>query len=133
MRRATRASALTRPLLHAPLRGFRQPSLPTLTARWAQKQSLEKSALTTTRVAGELLRGGALLLLFFYLKTGANKLVDLIASLKVALGEFPINVVARIGVPNEPRDFYEKLAISSESGIAGLQERERGAADARVL
>jgi hypothetical protein len=122
-----------RPLLHAPLRGFKQPSLPTLTARWAQKQSLEKSALAMTRVAGELLRRGALLLLFFYLKTGANKLVDLIASLKVALGEFSINVVARIGVPNEPRDFYEKLAISSESGIAGLEQRERGAADARVL
>jgi hypothetical protein len=117
VRRATRASALTRPLLHAPLRGFRQPSLPTLTARWAQKQSLEKSALTTTRVAGELLRGGALLLLFFYLKTGANKLVDLIASLKVALGEFPINVVARIGVPNEPRDFYEKLLFLLSLGL----------------
>jgi hypothetical protein len=124
---------LTRPLLHAPLRGFGQPSLPTLTARWAQKHSLEKSALTTTRVVRELLRDGALLLLFFDLKTGANKLVDLIASLKVALGEFLINVVARIGVPNEPRDFYEKLAISSQSGIAGLQKRERGAADARVL
>ena len=73
------------------------------------------------------------MLLFFYLKTGADELVDLIASLKVALGEFLINVVARIRVPNEPRDFYEKLAISSESGIAGLQERERGAANARVL
>jgi hypothetical protein len=108
--------------------------LPTsATARRAQKQSLEKPALTTTCVTGELLRGGALLLSFFYLKTGANKLVDLIASLKVPLGEFLINVVARISVPNEPRDFYEKLAISSEPGIAGLQERERGAADARVL
>ena len=98
----------------APLR------LPTLTAaRWAQKQSLEKSALTTTRVVREHLRGGALLLSFFYLKTGANKLVNLIASLKVAFGEFLINVVARIGVPNEPRDFYEKLAISSEPGVTG--------------
>jgi len=59
--------------------------------------------------------------------------MDLIASLKVALGEFPIDVVARIGVPNESRDFYEKLTISSEPGIAGLQEREGGAADACVF
>jgi hypothetical protein len=59
--------------------------------------------------------------------------VDLIANLEVALGKLVINVVARIGVPNETRDFYEKLTISSEPGIAGLQERERCAADARVL
>jgi hypothetical protein len=58
------------------------------------------------------------LLLFFHFETSTDKLVDLIASLKVALGKLVINVVARIGVPNESRDFYEKLTISSEPGIA---------------
>jgi hypothetical protein len=42
------------------------------------------------------------------------------ANLKVALGEFLINFVARIGVPNESRDFYKKLTIPSEPGIAHL-------------
>jgi hypothetical protein len=47
--------------------------------------------------------------------------VDLVGGLKVALGELVINIVAWISVPNEPRDFYEKLTISSEPGIAHLQ------------
>jgi hypothetical protein len=76
---------------------------------------------------------GALFFLSFYFKTGANKLMDRIGELKVALGELLINVVARIGVPNEPRDFYKNLTTSSESWIACLQECEGGAADARVL
>ena len=45
----------------------------------------------------------------FYFETGANKLVDLIADLKVALGELLINVVAWISGPNESRDFYKKF------------------------
>src|SRR5262245_45165016 len=102
-------------------------------ARWAPKQSLEKSALIMARVVGNRVRGGALLVLLFYFETGANELVHLIASLKVALGELLINLVARIGVPNEARDFYKQLAISSEPGIAGLEQREGGAANARVL
>jgi len=85
------------------------------------------------RVVGNMVRRGALLLLLFYFKTGANELVHLIASQKVALGELLINLVARIGVPNETRDFYKQLAISSEPGIAGLEQREGGAAHARVL
>ena len=40
-----------------------------------------------------MVRCGALFLLFFYFNTGANQLVDLIADLKVALGELLINVV----------------------------------------
>jgi hypothetical protein len=80
-----------------------------------------------------MVRCDALVLLFFYFETGANELVDLIASLKVALGELLINVVARIGVPNESRDLYKELTISSEPGIAGLQKCEGGAADARVF
>ena len=59
--------------------------------------------------------------------------MDLIASLKVALGELLIKVVARISVPNEARDFYKKLTIPSEPGIASLQESEGGAANARPL
>jgi hypothetical protein len=59
--------------------------------------------------------------------------VDLVGGLKVALGELVINIVAWISVPNEPRDFYEKLTISSEPGIAHLQECESGVANARVL
>ena len=85
------------------------------------------------RVVGKMVLRGALFLLIFHFETGANELVDLVASLKVALGELPINLVARISVPNESRDFYEQLAISSEPGIAGFQECEGGAADARVL
>src|SRR5262249_18298480 len=104
-------------------------------ARWTPKQSLEKSTLIMARVVGNMVRRGALLLLLllFYFKTGANKLVHLIASLKVAFGEFLINLVARIGVPNEARDCYKQLAVSSEPGIAGLEQREGGAAHARVL
>jgi hypothetical protein len=63
---------------------------------------------------------GALILLFFYFETGANKLVDLKADLKVALCELVINCVAWISVPNESRDFYKKLTTSSEPGIASL-------------
>jgi hypothetical protein len=59
--------------------------------------------------------------------------VDLIADLKVALGELLINFIAWISVPNESRDFYKKLAAYSEPGIASLQECEGGAADARVF
>src|SRR5262249_15362806 len=102
-------------------------------ARRAPKQSHEKSTLGMVRVVGNRVRGGALLILLFYFETGANELVHLIASLKVALGELLINLVARIGVPNEARDFYKQLAISSEPGIAGLEQREGGAANARVL
>jgi len=80
-----------------------------------------------------MVRCGALFLLFFYFETGANKLVDLIADLKVALGELLISFVAWISVPNESRDFHEKLTTSSEPWIASLQECEGGAADARVL
>ena len=80
-----------------------------------------------------MVRCDALVLLFFYFKTGGNKLVDLIANLKVAFGELLINVVAWISVPNESRDFYKKFTTSSEPGIAHLQKCEGGAADARVF
>src|SRR5437868_1434389 len=102
-------------------------------SRGAAKQSLQQSALIPRCVFGNLVGGGALLLLSFYFKTGANKFVDLIANLKVALGELLINVVAWISVPNEPCDFYKKLTTSSEIGIASLQECEGGATNARVL
>jgi hypothetical protein len=59
--------------------------------------------------------------------------MDLIAGLKVPLRELLINVVAWISVPNEPRDFYEKLTVCSELGIASFQQHEGGAANARVL
>jgi hypothetical protein len=87
----------------------------------------------TTRVVGSMVRCGTLLLSLLYFKTGVNKLVDLIADLKVALNELLINVVARISVPNEARDLNEELTASSEARIARLQEREGGAANARVL
>jgi hypothetical protein len=80
-----------------------------------------------------MVRCGALLLLFFYFKTGANKLVDLIVELKLPFGELMISVVAWISVPNEPRNFCKNLTICSKPGIASLQEREGGAANARVL
>jgi hypothetical protein len=93
-------------------------------ARATPKQSLEESAMV---------RGSALFLLFFYFNAGANKLVNLMAGLKVTLGELVINVVAWISVPNETCDFYEKLTVCSELGIAPFQQREGSAANARVL
>jgi hypothetical protein len=87
----------------------------------------------TARVVGSMVCCGTLLLSLLYFKTGANKLVDLIADLKVALNELLINVVAWISVPNESRDLDEKFTASSEPGIARFQEREGGAANARVL
>jgi hypothetical protein len=84
------------------------------------------------RVVGPMVCCGTLLLPLFYFKTGADKLVDLIADLKVALNELLINIVAWISVPNESRDLDEKLTASSEPGIARLQEREGGAANARI-
>ena len=97
--------------------------------RSTPKQSLEKSAL----IRGCIVRYSALFVLLFCVDTGANKLMDLITGLKVALGELLINVVAWIGVPNEPRDFYEKLTACSELGIAPFQQREGGATNARVV
>src|SRR6516162_880746 len=129
IRKRLGAAAASRPSAR-----LRPGSFATLAAaRWPPKQSLEKSTLRMARVVGNMVRRGALLLLLFYFETGANELVHLIASLKVALGELLVNLVARIGVPNEARDFYKQLAISSEPGIAGLEQREGGAAYARVL
>ena len=86
----------------------------------------------TARLVGSMVCCGTLLLSLLYFKTGADELVDVIADLKVALNELLIDVVAWISVPNESRDLYEKLTASSEPGIARLQEREGGAANARV-
>jgi len=47
---------------------------------------------------------GAPLLLFLNFKTGANKLVDLIGDVQVALVELLVNIVAGISLPNESRD-----------------------------
>ena len=91
-------------------------------ARATAKPSLEEAALRMAFVVGYRVRRSALLLLFFYFHTGANKLMDFIADLKMALGELLINVIAGISVPNEPRDFYEKLTTCSKSWIASLQE-----------
>src|SRR3989442_9201079 len=85
------------------------------------------------RGVGKMVLRGALFLLIFHFETGANELVDLVASLKLALGELPINLVVRMSVPNESHDFYEQLAISSEPGIASFQDCDGGAADARVI
>src|SRR5215510_11356371 len=51
-----------------------------------------------TNVVGNMVRRGALLMLIFYYDTGANELVHLMASMRVALGDLLINLVARIGV-----------------------------------
>src|SRR5262245_4261525 len=102
-------------------------------ARSTPKQSLEKSALIRTCLVGYIVRCAALLVLFFYFKAGANKLMNLIAGLKVTLSELVINIVAWISVPNEARDFYEKLTVCSEPGIAPFEQREGGATNARVV
>ena len=101
--------------------------------RAAPKQSLEKTALIMTCVVGQIACCGVLFILSFYFKTGANKLVDIMVGLKLPLGELMINVVARISVPNEPRNFCKDLTICSKPGIASFQECECRAADARVI
>jgi len=55
-------------------------------------------------VFGALIGRGALLLPFFYFKTGADKLVNLIRDHQVTLAELSINVIARISIPNEAYD-----------------------------
>jgi hypothetical protein len=86
--------------------------------RAAPKQSLEKTALIMACVVGQIACCGVLFILSFYLKTGANKLVDLMVELRLPLGELLVNVVARISVPNEPRNFCKDLTICSKPGIA---------------
>jgi hypothetical protein len=71
----------------------------------APKQSLEKSALILAPVFGVLIGRGALLLSFFYFKTGADKLVNLIRNDQVTLAELSISIVAWISVPNKAYDF----------------------------
>jgi hypothetical protein len=63
---------------------------------------------------------------------GGDQLVDLVRDVKVALAELAIDVVARIGVPDEAHDLDEELAVPPQRGIARLEQREGGAADARV-
>jgi hypothetical protein len=77
--------------------------------------------------------GNAFLFPVFYFKTRGNELVDLIGDLKVPLRELLIKIVAWIGVPNEACDRYKKLTVSSQPGIAGLQECEGSVTDSRVL
>jgi hypothetical protein len=73
------------------------------------------------------------LLPFFYFKTCADKVVDLIRDDQVTLAELSINVVARISVPNEAYDLQKKLTVSPEPRIACLQECERSAAHSRLF
>jgi hypothetical protein len=102
-------------------------------ARTTPKQSLKKSALIMACVVGLMVRCGALFRLFFYFKTGANKLVDLIADQKVALGELLIYVVAWISVPNESDDFEKNLAVSPKDWVTCLQKRKRRAPHSRIF
>jgi hypothetical protein len=100
-----------------------QDALALAAAKSTQKKSPEKSSLIHVRacVGGQIVVPCiALLGLFFYFKTSANKLVNLIVGLKVTLSELVINAVAWISIPNEPRDLYEKATICSERGIAPL-------------
>ena len=73
-------------------------------------------------VIGQVVRCTALFVVFFYFKTSANKLVNFIVGLKMAIGELVINVVAWISIPNELSDLYEKPTICSERGIAPLKQ-----------
>ena len=72
--------------------------------RTASKKSLQKSTLIPACFVGALIGSGTLLLLFFYLETGADKLVDLIRDDQMALVELSIDIVARIGFPDEAYD-----------------------------
>jgi hypothetical protein len=83
-------------------------------------------------VVGQIACRDVLFILSFYFKTGANKLVDLIVELKLPLGELMIDVVAGIGLPNEPGNFCKNHTVRSKPRIAAFQECKCGAADALV-
>src|SRR5262245_7446778 len=95
------------------------------------KQPLEEAARCGGFAARR--RGGALLSALLGFQAGADQLVHLVRDVKVTLAELAIDVVARIGVPDEAHDLDEELAVSPQRGIARLEQREGGAAHARVL
>ena len=100
--------------------------------RAASKQPLEKSTLVPARLFGAQTGSGTQLLLFFYLETRADELVNLIRDNQMALVELSINIVARIGFPDEAYDLQKQLAVSPERGITCFQKRVSGAPHARI-
>ena len=51
----------------------------------------------------------------------------------MTLVEFSIDVVTRIGFPDEAYDFQKQFTVSPEAGIAGLQEGVGGATHPRIF
>ena len=100
--------------------------------RAPSKQPLEKSNLVPARLVGALIDSGTQLLLFFHLETCADKLVNLIRDNQMALVELSIDIVARIGFPDETYDLQKQLAVSPERGITCFQKRVTGAPHARI-
>jgi hypothetical protein len=84
-------------------------------------------------VLGAPLGRGALVLSFFYFKTGADKLVDLIWYGQVTLAELSINVITWISVPNETDDLQKDLTVSPKRGITCLKKYERSPAHSGVF
>src|SRR6516164_7695755 len=51
----------------------------------------------------------------------------------MAPAELAVDGVAGIGIPDEAHDLHEHAAVSSQPGIARLQERKSGTAHMRVV
>jgi hypothetical protein len=84
-------------------------------------------------VSGAPISRDALALTFFYFKTGANKLVNLIGNEHMTLAKLSINIVAWISLPNEANDLKKNLAVSPECGITSLQKYERSTTHSRIF
>ena len=88
------------------------------------KQSRKKSALTLAPRFGALIEKCALLLSFFYIKPGADKLVNLIWDEQVTFAELSIDVIIWISIPNKTYDLKENFTVPPEGGITCLQKDE---------
>jgi hypothetical protein len=97
------------------------------------EQSRKKSALTLAPSFGALIEKCALLLSFFYIKAGANKLVNLIWDEQVTFAELSIDVIIWISIPNKAYDLKEHFAVPPEGGITCLQKDECSATNSRIF
>jgi hypothetical protein len=115
------------------LLGYRPGGFDHLRSRATSKQSRKKSASILASQFGALFDYGTLLLSFFYIKTGANELVNLKWNEEVTFAELSIYVIVRISIPNEAYDLKENFTVPPESGITCLQKDECSTAYSRIF
>ena len=82
---------------------------------------------------GVLIKNCALLLSFFYLKAGADKLMNFIWDEQVTLAELSIDVIVWISIPNKAYDLKEHFTVPPEGGITCLQKDECSTAHSRIF